>query len=146
MPLCVSMDARVLQTVDRVADAIPVLENNTVVVGEEGNVMVEVVNMTQATLQQIGLTTTQLGGGNVVTLPPTLFSQPTIPPSVKLTAASINNRNLLPPLNANNRLRSNIMSVNLNVPGPLRNLRSNEQIRFNFNHVRIAGRLECADM
>ena len=127
-------NTRVLQTVDQVADAIPVLENDTIIVGDEGSVVVvEVVNMTQATLRQNGLTTTQLGSGNMVTLPSALFDQPTIPPSVKLTAASINNRNLLPPLNPNTRLRSSILSINLNVV--LRNLNNDESVRLNFSRV-----------
>ena len=125
-------NTRVLQTVDQVADAIPVMENDTVV-ERVGTVVVEVVNMTRATLQQNGLMTTQLGSGNVVTLPSALFDQPTIPPSVKLTAASINNWNLLPPLNPNNRLRSSILSINLNVV--LRNLNKNESVRLNFSRV-----------
>ena len=125
-------NTRVLQTVDQVADAIPVMENDTVV-ERVGTVVVEVVNMTRATLQQNGLMTTQLGSGNVVTLPSALFDQPTIPPSVKLTAASINNRNLLPPLNPNTRLRSSILSINLNVV--LRNLNNDESVRLNFSRV-----------
>ena len=125
-------NTRVLQTVDQVADAIPVMENDTAV-ERVGTVVVEVVNMTRATLQQNGLMTTQLGSGNVVTLPSALFDQPTIPPSVKLTAASINNRNLLPPLNPNTRLRSSILSINLNVV--LRNLNNDESVRLNFSRV-----------
>ena len=50
--MCV--DIRVLETLDRVADAIPVMENETLV---QENVVVEVVTRSQTTLQQNGLTT-----------------------------------------------------------------------------------------
>ena len=129
---------RVLETLDRTAGAIPVIENAMPFVIVERNVVVEVVVRGRAALQQSGLTTTGLRGRNRVVLPPTLFSLSDVPDTPRFTAVSINNRNLLRPRAQNNRLRGNIISVNLNVPGGLRNLRNDQRIQITINRVCIA--------
>ena len=101
----------------------------------ENVVVMEVVARGRATLQQNGLTTTGLGGGNMVFLPPALFNLPNIPGTSRFSAVSINNRNLLPPRTPNTRLRGNIISANLNVPGGLRNLSNDQRIQLTFNRV-----------
>ena len=130
------VDIRVLETLDRVVDAIPVMDE-TPFVQEGENVVVEVVARSQTTLQQNGLTTTQLGGGNMVELPAALFSLPSIPATLRISAVSINNRNLVPPRTRNTLLRGNIISVNLNVPRGLRNLGNDQRIRLTFTRVCI---------
>ena len=104
----------------------------------ERNVVVEVVARRRADLQLSGLSTSGLEGRNRVVLPPTLFSFPNVPDTPRFTAVSINNRNLLRPRAQNNRLRGNIISVNLNVPGGLRNLRNDQRIQITINRVCIA--------
>jgi len=135
--VCFSVN-RVLETLDRTAGAIPVMENAMPFVIVERNVVVEVVVRGRADLQQSGLTTTGLRGGNRVVLPAELFSFPDVPDTPRFTAVSINNRNLLRPRAQNNRLRGNIISVNLNVPGGLRNLRNDQRIQITINRVCIA--------
>ena len=133
--MCV--DIRVLQTLDRVADAVPVMDDIPFVLVRE-NVVVEVVAKSQTALQQNGLTTTQLGGGNMVELPAALFSLPSMPATlIRITIVSINNRNLVPPRTRNNLLRGNIISVNLNVSEDLSNLRNDQRIRLTFDRVCI---------
>ena len=134
--VCFSVN-RVLETLDRTAGAIPVMENAMPFVIVERNVVVEVVVRGRADLQQSGLTTTGLRGGNRVVLPAELFSFPDVPDTPRFTAVSINNRNLLRPRAQNNRLRGNIISVNLNVPGGLRNLRNDQRIQITINRVCI---------
>ena len=134
MCVCVCVNIRVLETLDQVAGAILVMENETLV---QENVVMEVVARSQTTLQQNGLTTTQLGGGNMVELPAALFSLPSIPATLRISAVSINNRNLVPPRTRNNLLRGNIISVNLNVPGGLSNLGNDQRIRLTFQRVCI---------
>ena len=120
MCVCLCVNIRVLNTLDRVAGAIIVMDEMPVVQVEE-NVVMEVVVRGRAALQQSGLSTTGLRGGNRVVLPSALFSLLDVPDTPRFTAVSINNRNLLRPRAQNNRLRGNIISVNLNVPGGLRN-------------------------
>ena len=132
--VCVFVNIRVLDTLDRVAGAIIVMDEMPVV-QEEENVVMEVVVRRRAALQQSGLSTTGLRGGNRVVLPPTLFSFPDVPDTPRFTAVSINNRNLLRPRARNNRLRSTIISANLNVPGGIRNLRNDQRIQLTFNRV-----------
>ena len=136
LSFAVHVNIRALETLDRVADAIPVMDEMPFVqVGE--NVVVEVVARSQTALQQNGLTTTQLGGGNMVELPAALFSLPSIPAIPRFTAVSINNRNLVPPRTRNNLLRGNIISVNLNVFEGLSNLENDQRIRLTFQRVCI---------
>ena len=132
----VPVNIRALETLDRVADAIPVMDEMSFVQVRE-NVVVEVVARSQTALQQNGLTTTQLGGGNMVELPTALFSLPSIPATLRISAVSINNRNLVPPRTRNNLLRGNIISVNLNVPEGLSNLGNDQRIRLTFTRVCI---------
>ena len=133
--MCV--DIRVLETLDRVADAVPVMGDMPFVLVRE-NVVVEVVARSQTALQQNGLTTTQLGGGNMVELPTALLSMLSMPASlIRITIVSINNRNLVPPRTRNNLLRGNIISVNLNVSEDLSNLGNDQRIRLTFDRVCI---------
>jgi len=125
---------RVLETLDRVAGATLVMDEMPLIQVEE-NVVMEVVVRGRAALQQNGLTTSGLRDGNRVMLPSTLFSFPGVPDTPRFTAVSINNRNLIRPRARNNRLRSNIISVNLNVPGGLRNLGTDQRIRLTFSRV-----------
>ena len=125
---------RVLETLDRVAGATLVMDEMPLIQVEE-NVVMEVVVRGRAALQQSGLTTTGLRGGNRVILPAALFNFPGVPDTPRFTAVSINNRNLIRPRARNNRLRSNIISVNLNVPGGLRNLGTDQRIRLTFSRV-----------
>ena len=136
LSLLVCVNIRVLDVLDLAADAIPVTETPEVIVVV--NVVVEVVARDRAALQQSGLTTTGLQGGNMVFLPAALFSLSIVPETTRFTAVSINNRNLIQPRARNNRLRSNIISVNLNTTGPLRNLTDDERIQLTFNLVSIA--------
>ena len=131
----VCVNNRVLNTFDRVAGAIPVTDKMPVVQVED-NVVVEVVARRLATLQQNGVTTTGLGSGNMVVLPPSLFNLLNIP-DIRITAVSINNRNLLPPRSPNSRLRGNIISVNLNTAGGVSNLSPDQRIRLTLNQVRM---------
>ena len=133
LSLLVCVNIRVLDVLDLAADAIPVTETPEVIVVV--NVVVEVVARDRAALQQSGLTSTGLRGGNMVFLPAALFSLSIVPETTRFTAVSINNRNLIRPRARNNRLRSNIISVNLNTTGPLRNLRNNQRIQLTFNRV-----------
>ena len=123
-----------LETLDRVAGATTVMDEMPLVQVEE-NVVMEVVVRGRAALQRSGLTTTGLRCGNRVMLPSTLFSFPDVPDTPRFTAVSINNRNLIPPRTQNNRLRSNIISANLNVPGGLRNLGTDQRIRLTYSRV-----------
>ena len=126
---------RVLEALEQTAGAINVTENEVPTLIEGSNVVVEVVARRRAALQESGLSTTGLRGGNRVVLPPTLFSFPDVPDTPRFTAVSINNRNLLRPRARNNRLRSTIISANLNVPGGIRNLRNDQRIQLTFNRV-----------
>ena len=128
---CVPIYIRVLETLDRVANAFPV-ENRTV--AEEDNVVVEVVSMMQSALELNGFSTNLLGRGNAVILPPALFRRFNMQPAARITTVSINNRNLLQPHNGN-RLRGNILSVNVDV-GDLSGLGNDERIQLNFVRVR----------
>ena len=130
------VNIRVLDTLDRVAGATIVMGEMPVVQVEK-NVVVEVVVRGQAALQQSGLSTTGLRGGNRVVLPPTLFSFPDVPDTPRFTAVSINNRNLLRPRAQNYKLRGNIISVNLVTTGSIRNLRNDQRIQLTFNRVSI---------
>ena len=136
LSLLVCVNIRVLDVLDLAADAIPVTETPEVIVVV--NVVVEVVARNRATLQQSGLTTTGLRGGNMVFLPAALFSLSIVPETTRFTAVSINNRNLIRPRARNNRLRSNIISVNLNTTEPLRSLTDDERIQLTFNLVSSA--------
>ena len=129
--MCVSFCVnRVLEALEQTASAI---ENETQIA--RSNVVVEVLVMMRADLQRTGLNIIGLGGGNRVMLPPALFSLPNVPNTTRLNVISINNRNLIRPRARNNRLRSNIISVNLNVPGGLRNLGTDQRIRLTFSRV-----------
>ena len=134
--MCVFVNIRVLDTLDRVAGATIVMGEMPLVQVEE-NVVMEVVVRGRAALQQSGLTTTGLRGGNRVVLPPTLFSFPDVPDTPRFTAVSINNRNLLRPRAQNYKLRGNIISVNLVTTGSIRNLRNDQRIQLTFNRVSI---------
>ena len=102
---------------------------------KEDNVVVEVVSMMQSALELNGFSTNLLGRGNAVFLPPALFRRFNMQPATRITTVSINNRNLLRPRNRNNRLRGNILSVNVDV-GDLSGLGIDERIRLNFGRVR----------
>ena len=136
LSLLVCVNIRVLDVLDQAADAIPVTETPEVIVVV--NVVVEAVARDRATLRQSGLTTTGLRGRNMVFLPAALFSLSIVPETTRFTAVSINNRNLIRPRARNNRLRSNIISVNLNTTEPLRSLTDDERIQLTFNLVSIA--------
>ena len=122
-----------LEALEQTASAI---ENETQI--ERSNVVVEVLVMMRADLQRTGLNIIGLGGGNRVMLPPALFSLPNVPNTTRLNVISINNRNLIPPRTQNNKLRSNIISVTVNVPGGLSNLTNVERIQIIFDRVCIA--------
>ena len=130
------VNIRVLDTLDRVAGATIVMGEMPVVQVEE-NVVMEVVVRRRAALQQSGVTTSGLRGGNRVVLPPTLFSFPDVPDTPRFTTVSINNRNLILPRAQNNKLRGNIISVNLVTTGSIRNLRNDQRIQLTFNRVSI---------
>ena len=102
---------------------------------KEDNVVVEVVSMMQSALELNGFSTNLLGRGNAVILPPALFRRFNMQPATRITTVSINNRNMLRPRNRNNRLRGNILSVNVDV-GDLSGLGIDERIRLNFGQVR----------
>ena len=123
-----------LETLDRVAGATMVMDEMPLIQVEE-NVVMEVVVRGRAALQQSGLSTSGLRGGNRVVLPSTLFNFPDVPDTPRFTAVSINNRNLIRPRARNNRLRSIIISANLNVPGGIRNLRTDQRIQLTFDRV-----------
>ena len=129
---------RVLEALEQTAGAINVTENEVPTLIGGSNVVVEVVARRRAALQESGLSTTGLRGGNRVVLPPALFSLPNVPNATRFNVISINNRNLIPPRAQNNRLRGNIISVTLNVPGGLSNLRNDERIQIIFDRVCIA--------
>ena len=122
-----------LEALEQTASAI---ENETQIA--RTNVVVEVLVMMRADLNRTGLNITGLGGGNRVMLPPALFRLPNVPNTIIFNVISINNRNLIPPRTRNNRLRSNIISVTVNVPGGLSNLRNDERIQIIFDRVCIA--------
>ena len=129
---------RVLEALEQTAGAINVTENGVPTLIEGSNVVVEVVVMRRAALKN-GLPTTRLRGGNRVMLPQALlFSLRNVTNTIRFNVISINNRNLIPPRAQNNRLRGNIISVTLNVPGGLSNLSNAERIQISFDRVCIA--------
>ena len=91
--------------------------------------------MMQSALELNGFSTNLLGRGNAVILPPALFRRFNMQPATRITTVSINNRNMLRPRNRNNRLRGNILSVNVDV-GDLSGLGNDERIQLNFVRVR----------
>ena len=136
MLCCVCINIRVLETLDRVADAVPVMDDMPFVEMRK-NVVVHVVTRSKTALQQNGLTTIRLGGGNMVELTAALCSLTNIPATLRITTVSINNRNLVPPRTRNNLLRGNIISVNLNVSKGLTNMGNDQCIRLTFDRVCI---------
>ena len=133
----VCVNIRVLVTLDQVAAAITEVDE-VPFVEVQPNVVVEVVARDQTVLQRDGLTTTMLGGSNVVFLPPALF---VILPNVnntmpRISVVSIDNRNLLPPRTRNNRLRATIISVNVDTRD-IRNLGNDQRIELTFDRVCI---------
>ena len=141
LPVCVCFCVnRVLEALEQTADAINVTENEVPTLIEGSNVVVEVVVRRRADLQQStsGLATTGLRRGNRVVLPQPLFSLPNVPNATRFNVISINNRNLIPPRAQNNRLRGNIISVTLNIPGGLSNLTNDQRIQISFDRVCIA--------